>query len=33
MLLGASKNLAMDASGKEIPIPLINIGPISDSGE
>jgi len=26
------KKLAVDASGKEIPVPLINIGPISDSG-
>jgi Domain of unknown function (DUF4331) len=26
------KNLAVDAGGKEIPVPLINIGPISDNG-
>ncbi len=26
------KKLAVDAGGKEIPVPLINIGPISDSG-
>jgi hypothetical protein len=26
------KNLAVDANGKEIPVPLINIGPISDAG-
>jgi hypothetical protein len=26
------KNLAVDANGKEIPVPLINIGPVSDSG-
>lgn len=26
------KHLAVDANGKEIPIPLINIGPIGDTG-